>query len=176
MYRGKTKNGVDIDSTQGMKNGNGLPLWIVVADQSRARVYEHVKEEEFRSVMELLNPEGKMKGSDLTTDRPGRSFDSFSRNHHGQTGNARHAYSSEICPHEKVVEGFIGKIANALEDARKNSRFGKLILVADSQLLGSLGQHLDKVTRQKIIASHDRDYAWLHEHEILQRLVSFVGQ
>lgn len=174
MYRGKTKHGLDIKSTQGMKNGNGLPLWVVVADQSRARIYEHVKEEEFRSVMELLNPEGKMKPSRLTTDRPGRSFDSFSRNHHGQTGNARHAYSSELNPHQKVVEDFVGKIAEALKSARKNSKFGKLVLVASSQLLGSLGQHLAGVTWQKIIESHDRDYAWLQEHELLQRLVPFV--
>ncbi len=174
MFSGKTKSGVEVSRTLGMKSEKHRPIWVVVADQSKARIFQWVQNEPLQSLCEIDNPEGKEKGSNLTSDKPGRTFESHSQSHHGQTGGLRHAYSKDIDPHEKVVQAFTHQVTKFLEEARKKNRFEELVLVANSRMLGMLQDALDKATRGLITATHDKDYAWVPDAEVIERLVPLL--
>lgn len=104
--------------------------WVVVADASRARIFEtRALGRGLREIEELANPAGRAHSNDLLTDAGGRTYASVGRQ--GKTEPR-----SDPVAHE--VEVFAKRLADRIEQARVERRFDRLCLVAPPRFLGLL--------------------------------------
>lgn len=114
--------------------------WVVVADSSRARIFERAgRSPLLQEIDDLVHPEGRSRGRDLASDRAGRTFDS--------RGHARHAKQPGHSAHEVQVEQFAMDIARRVERGRRAGGFDQMILVAGARFAGRLHRHLTEPTR-----------------------------
>lgn len=127
-------------------------VWVVVASSTRCRIFTQRKHSSpLKQIEELDHPEGRLRGRDLTSDRPGRGFDS--------AGNGRHAMGQHVDPVEQENIRFAKTVATAIDDARKKDRFGRLVLVADPRFLGHLRQGLSPATRHLLTTELHKNLA-----------------
>ena len=79
--------------------------WVVVADQSRARIFTvDDAHGPLLQVDELEHPEARKREQELMSDRPGRSFDS--------AGQGRHAMGTSVEPKKEEAVRFAKQIAD----------------------------------------------------------------
>lgn len=117
-------------------------IWILVAEGTRARIYEA------RSLLKPLSevhlfqfPEGRLHGGDVYADRPGRSFD--------RMGEGRHAMEEPDFRNQQHHQ-FSREIAEYLEQGRVRHAFSRLILIAPPDFLGALREHLGPELEKQI--------------------------
>ena len=116
-----------------------MQTWVVVADGSRARIFARAgRVAELTEIENLVHPESRSPGHALTSDRPGRTFNS--------RGRTRHAMQPKHSAHEIALQDFAQDLARRLERGRKNGDFQQLILVAGPRCIGRLHQHLSPAT------------------------------
>ena len=119
--------------------------WVVVADQSKARIF--TTDEPRGPLLELasmVNPYGRAQEQELASDRPGRSFDS--------QGQGRHGMGQTVEPAEQETIRFAKEIADHLQDACNDGRCKELLLVAGPHLLGLLRKQLNTPDSIKVSA------------------------
>jgi protein required for attachment to host cells len=105
--------------------------WIVVANSGAADIYSADSANARPELWRHLEHAGsRSKGSDLVSDRPGRSFDS--------AGQGRHAMETRHTPKEVESENFARELGELLEHGRVKSLYEELILVAPPDFLGQL--------------------------------------
>lgn len=105
--------------------------WIVVADSARARFFSvDSPTAPLTPIEHLVHPESRLHDRDLTSDRPGRSFDS--------EGEGRHATGTSVSPKEQESIRFARTVADHLEQGRREGNYDRLIVVADPRFLGEL--------------------------------------
>jgi protein required for attachment to host cells len=141
-------------------------MWILIADGSRAKIFEAVGKGKIQQKSELSTPHPPSR--DMASDRPGRTFDSM--------GQARHAKQPPTDPHEKAESEFLRSLAKQLEDSHQKKEFDKLVVVAAPRALGTLrgffpGHLTNTVTRE---IAHDVTWfetpaieTYLKEHEVI---------
>ena len=118
-------------------------LWVIVADQSKARIFTVADPHgALLDVGELEHPEAREREQELTSDRPGRSFDSM--------GQGRHAMGSSVEPGKQENIRFAKQVADHVQSAHNEGRCGRLLLVAGPPLLGLLRENLKTSTGMKI--------------------------
>jgi protein required for attachment to host cells len=109
--------------------------WVVVADQSKARIFTV---EDPRGALleidELEHPEARDREQTLTSDRAGRSFDS--------KGKGRHAMGSSVEPGKQETIRFAKQVADHLQAAHNEGRCDRVLLVAGPPLLALLKENL----------------------------------
>ena len=104
-------------------------LWVVVADQSKARIFTVADPRgALLDVGVLEHPEARDLEQTLTSDRPGRSFDSM--------GQGRHAMGSTVEPGKQESIRFAKRVADHVRTAHGEGRCNRLLLVAGRPLLG----------------------------------------
>ena len=110
--------------------------WVVVADASRARIFEAAElPEPLREIEDLVQPEGRMPERSLQSDRPGRSFESV--------GGARHAMSQHGGGPRAISRmKFAHRIVDRIDRGLAEGRFRRLALVAPPAMLGALRSSL----------------------------------
>ncbi|KAF0191146.1 MAG: host cell attachment-required protein [Gammaproteobacteria bacterium] len=117
-------------------------IWILVAESSRAKVYEMLsRKAPLLEIDEFSHPESRQHEHDLTTDLPGRSFDSM-----GLGG--RHAMEARESAKEHEAKVFAKTLGVYLEAARIKKRFDDLIIIAAPAFLGLLRKNLSDGTNQ----------------------------
>lgn len=118
-------------------------LWVVVADKSKARIFT-VEDPRGALLAEglLEHPEARQREQTLTSDRPGRSFDS--------KGDGRHAMGASVEPDKQETIRFSKQIAEHVETAHNKGRCDRLLLVAGPPLLGLLREDLKTASGLKI--------------------------
>jgi protein required for attachment to host cells len=117
-----------------------ITTWIVAANNSRARIFSFQGNmASAREIRNFLHPEGRMRRQDLTSDRPGRTYDS--------KGKGRHAKQERVDPAKQEMIKYTGRIAGFIENGRQQGIFDRLILIASPALLGLLRKKLSKMTR-----------------------------
>ena len=127
-------------------------VWVVVASSTRCRIFaQHKHSGPLLQIEELDHPEGRMHGRELASDRPGRSFDS--------EGQGRHAMGQPVDPHEQERIRFAKTVATRIDEARKQDRFDRLVLVAEPRFLGHLRQGLSPATRQRLTTELQKNLA-----------------
>jgi len=109
-------------------------LWVVVADQSKARIFTVSDSSKLQPLEELAHPAARELEQNLTTDRPGRAFDS--------TGKGRHAMGSSVEPAKQENIRFAKHIFEHIQSAQNNGRCNRLLLVAGPPFLGLLRENL----------------------------------
>ena len=118
-------------------------LWVVVADQSKARFFTVTDPHgALLSVGELEHPEAREHEQSLGSDRPGRSFDS--------KGQGRHAMGSTVEPLKQEAIRFAKQVADHVQAAHNNGRCDRLLLVAGPTFLGLLRESLETSSGLKI--------------------------
>src|SRR5271154_5112762 len=102
--------------------------WLVTANTNNCRIFNYEKKlKKLTLIKELNHPESRLKGIDLTSDKPG---------HYRSDGSAHGAYS----PHEEAKENevifFSHQIVKELDAARKTNQFKELILAVPPHMNG----------------------------------------
>ena len=110
-------------------------LWVVVADKSKARIFTVADPRgALLDECELEHPEARGREQALTSDRPGRSFDS--------KGQGRHAMGSSVEPDKQETIRFAKQVTDHVQTAHNEGRCNRLLLVAGPPLLGLLRKNL----------------------------------
>lgn len=138
--------------------------WVIVADSSRARVLQLAKKgRELQEIKTLVHPESRSHERELTTDRPGRSFD--------RMGPGRHAMSETVSPKQHEAWKLCKELAGEIETARSRSEFDRLVLVAAPPFLGALRKTLSDTTLRLTTHEVGKNMAEMPARDILRRLV-----
>jgi protein required for attachment to host cells len=137
--------------------------WIVVADSSAARIFG--ADEPTGPIKELeamTHPEGRMLARELTSDLPGRAFDS--------AGQGRHTMESEVGPRQQAAIDFANFLAKRLEKARVQGEADRVVLVSPPDFLGLMRKSMAEQTRRLVVLELGRNFVRLSPKEIRERL------
>jgi protein required for attachment to host cells len=136
--------------------------WILVADSSRAKIFETGgASRDVHEIEEFAHPEGRAHNRDLKTDGPGRYFGK------GEQTQA-HTAARKVEPQEHEAELFAKQLTDHLDKARTSHRFESLHLIAPPKFLGLIRQHMGKETQNMVAATLAKDVAWFDVHSITE--------
>jgi protein required for attachment to host cells len=134
--------------------------WIVVADNSRARIFEVLdRNETLQELDDLVNPAGRQHDYELRTDNLGRYYGRGERMQ-GHTAPPR------TDPGQHETELFAKTVAHYLEQARVDHRCDRICLIAAPKFLGLLRQSLTKDARNMVFEELDKDISWLDGRKV----------
>lgn len=139
-----------------------MKVRIVVADQSEADFYElEQRDMPPQFLQRLEDADAHLHNRDLKSDRPGRVFD-----HAPTTGGRRgtvahHSTGGERTPRKVEARRFARRIARALEEARRQSRYDRLVIMAPPAFLGLLREEMPAAVHAIVSAEIGKDL--LHE-------------
>ena len=137
--------------------------WILVANSSHAALMSAtLSTAPLHEIATFNNPDARAKTMDLTSDRPGRSFDS--------QGDGRHAMEVEVNPRQQVQIRFAKLLSDYLEEGRTAQRFQRLVLIASPAFLGVLRSHFGAPLSALVSIEVDKDYTSLSLEELRTRL------
>lgn len=140
-----------------------LNMWVVVAEQSSARIFSVDRPDgDLHEVDRLEHPLAERKNREIVTDRPGRTFDS--------AGQHRHAMDPQHTPAESEAIRFAKRVADHLEQARVAHRFDALLLVAGPEFLGRLRQELTPSLGDLVRAEITKNLGQFNAAEIREHL------
>src|SRR5436305_1123553 len=106
-----------------------MTTWILVADASRARIFETAgANQELCEVEALVHPESRKKTSELVNDRPGR----VSR------GQARSSMEAHTSPHAVEADRFAHLLAKVLDRGVERREYSSVVIVAPPHFMGLL--------------------------------------
>lgn len=143
-------------------------LWIVAANSSFAKIFE-VKGlgRQIKEIQHIDFPQGRLKGTQVNSDRPGRAFD--------RMGKGRHALTTEVNLHEHENKVFAHQIAEVLRSAHDSHTFDQLAIVAPPHFLGELKLAINDGVRKTIIKEIGKDLPErLTEKERLDLLANYL--
>lgn len=140
-----------------------MTTWVVVADASRARIFESRRRgKELIERDTLLHPEARLKTGEIMSDNEGTVMD--------RAGEGQRRSDPRTDAHTVEADKFARELASFLERKRSVKEFDELIIAASPGFLGSLRQRVtDEVTRC-IVETLDKDYSRLPKEEISERL------
>lgn len=143
-----------------------MPTWILVADNSRARIFSAAKAAgSIEEISTLTFPEGRLHEGDLITDRGGRSHD---------PGAGAHGVNGEDIHKQDNAERFASLICEELEASRNQGQFRKLYILAAPALLGLLRKHLSPPLRQLVAGEFDKNLTTRSPEDIRKHLPEFL--
>jgi len=141
--------------------------WVVVADSSKARILMAGKPGMgLLEIDSLEHPEGRLHEQELTTDLPGKAFDSG--------GEGRHAMGSPVDPKKHETIKFSKRVVDYLEVGRNAGSFAKLYLIASPAFLGQLREHLSPSLKHIVQGSIDKNLVAQDEQVIRAQLPEFL--
>jgi len=136
-----------------------MSVWILVADQSRARLFsQSFKNGGLTELESFANPEGRAHNRDLETDQPPRVYKSFSA--------VRHAIEPQTSTKNKVIERFSRQLSDVLELGRVNHQYDQLVLIAPPKFLGILRSELNKHVQEKVVVQVNQELTTATAEEI----------
>ncbi len=125
-------------------------VWVVTADAGRARIFSaDSPTAPLQLLQELISPEARMREQDLTSDRPGRSFDSV--------GTGRHATEPRTHAKDQEATRFAGEIAAHLRRGRDDGAFSRLVLVLEPHFLGLIRKAIDPAVAKMVTVEITKD-------------------
>jgi len=139
--------------------------WIVVADSSRARIFEvPPSSREIHEVEDFVNPYGRAQARELQTDAHGRAY--------ARSGGDQptHAMDSRSDPVAHETELFAKRLCEVLDQARVQHRYETLCLVAGPKFLGLLRGNLSKEATKLVTREIDKDLSADDAESIYQRV------
>lgn len=136
--------------------------WVMVANSSVARFFEMDKNGQLKEFNTLIHPGSRLHGRDLTSDRPGRAYESV--------GTARHAIQQTTSPKEVEFEAFAHFISDHLAAAHTDKQFDRLYIAASPHFLGLLRQTMKPSTAKALHSTIDKDMTQMTPDEIRTHL------
>jgi len=142
--------------------------WVVVADKSRARIFQTGgRIDELVEIDDLLNPEGRQDDADLRQDAKGRFYGKGER-------EQAHTAEPNVTQEEHAADRFSREVMAYLEHANHDQRFGSLVMIAPPEFLGLLRRQLSKSVESKVRQQLAIDIAGLQEPQIRDYLKQHV--
>ena len=115
-----------------------MTIWVLTADASRARLFATKSSNSALEELEsFAHAESRLHDRDLTSDLPGRAFDSH--------GSGRHAMEQRVDPKDEQAIRFAAKLTAYLEDGRVKHRYDRLYVAAPPAFLGVLRDHYGQI-------------------------------
>ena len=130
--------------------------WVIVADASRARIFAADKNlSNLSELATFAHPESRLHEQELTSDLPGRSFDT--------QGEGRHAMGQKHDPKQHEAQQFAQQIAEHLDNSRKQNKYDRLVIISSPAMLGLLRDNLTNETKELVTDEINKD---LTQHSI----------
>jgi protein required for attachment to host cells len=134
--------------------------WILIADSSRARIFEkRESEKHLREVDDFVNAAGRADDNELRTDERGRFYGKGER-YQGHTDEP----AVSAVEHEN--EMFSHTLASYLDDARNAHRYSRLYLVAGPKFLGLMHDSLKEEVRELVVDELVKDISTMSAREV----------
>lgn len=131
---------------------------IVVADQSEADFYElEQRDMPPQFVQRLEDPDAHLHNRDLKSDRPGRVFDHAPTIGRRRGSVAHHSTGGERNPRKVAARRFARRIIQALEEARRQNRYDRLVVMAPPAFLGLLREEMPAAVHAVLTAEIGKD-------------------
>lgn len=141
--------------------------WILIADGARARLLankgrgtglEPALDQEFIG--------NNLPSRDLTSDKPGRTFDSG--------GQGRHSMEPPTDPQRHEQQLFARNLCDLLEEKQKLDAFDRLVVVAPPKTLGDLRAGFSKAVTARITGELNKDLTKTSVHELPKHLTELI--
>lgn len=143
------------------------PLWVLVADENRARILSWPgRGHDLEPVEELTDAAARADRADLRRDAYGRRSGGDPR----MGGNVTSSASDDELHLEAA--GFARRVAQWLADAHQKGRFDALRIVAAPRFLGFLRKALSPQVAQLVTEDTPQDLVKLNQRELTVRLFS----
>ena len=137
--------------------------YVLVADGTRARVFFTERPPgPLREIEDMVHPEGRLHARELSSDSPGRTYDS--------AGRGRHSLVEPTDQKRAETQAFAHRIAKYFQELHVREPTVAIILVAAPDLLGLLRKQFDKTTMKAVEREVDKNLAHLSVTEISKRL------
>ena len=141
--------------------------WILAAESARARIFSVSSGgKKLREVADLCHPEARLHDRELTSDLPGRSFDSH--------GEGRHGMEQATSPHDQEAQIFATELARQLDRGQRDGSFDSLILVAPPKFLGRLRPELSKPVQDVLLGEIDKNLVNADGDTLFQQVSSLL--
>ncbi|WP_076605370.1 host attachment protein [Candidatus Filomicrobium marinum] len=148
---------------------NRTRTWLLIADASRALVFENAGDRDAVAEIEDLSLSTELPMTrELLEDKPGRTFESV--------GSGRHAKEEPTDSRRHLKREFAGTVIDALRDAMVARRFDRLVLIAPPAFLGDLRAKLPKDLEYKVVHEVALDLTKLPKRELCKRLSDILEQ
>jgi len=149
-----------------MKDHQNAPKndhWVLVADASRAQLFETDATFETLTPLEAhTHPESRLPARELVAGDRGATRE-FS-------GGPQSRFERHTDPHQATVDAFGRELAQVLNAGRIAHSFHHLVIVASPAFLGVLRGHLDVDTTRSVLASIAHDWTAVPNHELAARV------
>ena len=135
------------------------PTCIAACSGSAARLWlSTARFGDWQALKEFQHPRSATRERDLTSDRPGRSFDSF--------GSGRHAMSQPQSVHDQEMLRFAEQVAEFVNASIAQGSFNNLVLLAEPGFLGVLRSKLSAAAMNATILTAPKNITNLDESRI----------
>lgn len=140
-----------------------MTTWIVVVDSGRGKIYVQDKHNsELQEEVDLVHPSARLRGVELSSDRPGK--------HVGAFGQGQHVFDARTNVKDHEVEIFAKEIAERLETGRTSGQYQKLVLMAPPEFLGVLRGQLSDGVRELVVDEIAKDLVTHSSKEVRDKL------
>lgn len=137
--------------------------WILLASRGGAKLFENKGPGSHPSwLQDLPFPKGRLKNSEIDTDRPGYAFDS--------AGQGKHSMDRQNDAKAQAAKEFAQQLSAMLRDGRVKRSYQNLVLVAEPAFLGELRAQLDKETAALVSNSVSKEIQDHPNHELEKML------
>ncbi len=144
-----------------------MDIWVLVADNSRARFFTAERPASpLNETKDLANPEARLHEGDLVSDKAGRD-----RN--PSTGNI-HGMGAEACHKQEGADRFALSVCDELDSGRVAGAFHKLYILAAPAFLGLLRKHQSAALKQCIAGEFDKNLATQDPATIRKHLPEYL--
>jgi len=135
-------------------------MWIVVADEAKARILSLDKlTEPLVEIKNFYSEEAKKRDQDIVSDKSGTSYDS--------SGQGRHSMGEKNEKKEQYGIRFAKEISDSLEKNRLLNTYTKLVIIAAPRFLGLLRKTFSKEVSEMISLEVDKDLT-MKDNEIIR--------
>lgn len=136
--------------------------WIIVADSSRARIFEKSSKEELPvEIQDFVNPAGRLDEVSINTDSHGRFFSQGER-------EQGHTAQPNTTPKEHEAEVFAKTVTNFLNEGRNHHRYAQLHIIAQPKFLGLIRNKLNKEVQKLVVGEVAKDLSTANAQTIEQ--------
>ncbi|MDX8408092.1 MAG: host attachment protein [Mariprofundaceae bacterium] len=123
-------------------------IWILTADNAEAVIYSsNGGRSDLIEHKRFTHPQSRLHDRDLTSDLPGRTYDS--------AGHGRHAMEQPLDPKKHEAATFAKQLADYLHHACSDGSCNKLYIAASPAFLGLLREHYSKPVQQVLAQELD---------------------
>ena len=140
-----------------------MTQWILVADRSRARIFEPnaPQFDRLNEVADFEHPESRLRRHDVVSDQQGRF---------AETAGGQHAGQPETDYKHETAAAFAAEIVKYLEEGRQTNRFSELTVIAAPLFLGVLRNKFPAPLSHIVKREIDKDYTTMKPADILKRI------